>query len=323
MWGNKLGWILAGGMVILMIVAVASAYVVSSKLTEPTAFSQDEANFAAIELPRNARTLLPPQPRDADAGEVYWRAVADYQKNVNDYDRLGTTFNAERALAMEGVQAVIEAADCGKATLFDGRIEAAVGYGTRPGVNALHKVGAVVARLGIHYAQAKQFDEARKHLQASYALGYHLYDQRMSRMQLSAGLGLMAQSATVLKQVEKAAGDAAAAKRYEDFVSDYQQYYRDRIEPMERVLTSVDPKVLSKHVGDVFQIAERSQERVWRVEGVLKLGMFKYFTNTAGDRRAAISAVKAMLNDPDPAIVAAAVAARELTIEQYRTIGSR
>ena len=68
---------------------------------------------------------------------------------------------------------------------------------------------------------------------------------------------------------------------------------------------------------------EKSQERVWRVEGVLKLGMYKYYTNTAGDRRAAVRTVKSLLKDPDPAVAAAALAARELTIAQYRTIGAR
>lgn len=323
MWGNRLGWMLAAGLVIVMIVAIAAAYVVTGKRTEPTAFSRDSANLAEIKLPRNPRELLPPQSRDADAGDIYWRAVADYQKNINEYERLATTFDAKRALALDGVKAVLEAADYRRAALFAGRLEAAVGYGSRPGVIALHRVGAVVSRLGTDYAQKAQFEDARKYLLASYVLGFHLCDQRMSRLQLSAGLGLMAQSATVLKQIENADGNAAGGKRYEEFVSAYQSYYAERVEPMERVLTSIDPKVLSTHVGDVFEIVDNSQERVWRVEGVLKLGMFKYYTNTAGDRRAAVSKVKSMLDDPDPAVKAAALAARELTIAQYRTIGSR
>ena len=323
MWGNRLGWILAGALVVVMIIAIAAAYVVTGKRTEPTAFSQDPANLAVLELPRDPRQLLPTQRRDADAGAVYWRAVEDYQKNITEYERLTEAFDAKRAVALDGVKAVLEAADYRKASLFDGRIEAAVGYGSRPGVNALHRVGAVVARLGTDYAQKRQFDEARKYLLASYALGFHLYDQRMSRLQLTAGLGLMAQSATVLKQIENADGKTDAGKRYDEFVSSYQKYYTEHVEPMERVLTSVDPKVLANHVGDVFVIVDKSQERVWRVEGVLKLGMYKYYTNTAGDRRAAVRTVKSLLKDPDPAVAAAALAARELTIAQYRTIGSR
>ena len=89
------------------------------------------------------------------------------------------------------------------------------------------------------------------------------------------------------------------------------------------MITSIDPKVLARHVGDVFVLAEKSSERVWRVEAVLKLGMYKYYTNTPGDRRAARRMVRSLLNDPDPAIQTAALAANELTREQYRTIGSR
>jgi len=224
---------------------------------------------------------------------------------------------------MEGVKAVIEAADYQKASLFNGRTEAAVGYGSRPGVTALHQIGAIVSRIGTEHARKKEFDEARKCLQASFVLGYHLYQQRLSRMQLSAGLGLMAQSAIVLKQIENVQGNKEAADRYDKFVADYQQYYKERIEPLERVITSIDPKVLARHVGDVFVLAEKSSERVWRVEAVLKLGMYKYYTNTPGDLRAARRMVRSLLNDPDPAIQTAALAANELTREQYRTIGSR
>ena len=181
----------------------------------------------------------------------------------------------------------------------------------------------LLQRIGTEHARKKEFDEARKCLQASFVLGYHLYQQRLSRMQLSAGLGLMAQSAIVLKQIENVQGNKEAADRYDKFVADYQQYYKERIEPLERVITSIDPKVLARHVGDVFVLAEKSSERVWRVEAVLKLGMYKYYTNTPGDRRAARRMVRSLLNDPDPAIQTAALAANELTREQYRTIGSR
>lgn len=323
MWGNKLGWILAGAMVVLMVLTIGVAYVISSKQTSPTIFTQDEVMLAELQLPVDPKGLLPEQTQDGDARDVYWRAIGDYAQNANEYERLATTFDMKTALGMEGVGAMLEAAPYGRATLFDGKAEAAVGYGTRPGVGALHKVGGVCARIGTEYARLKSFPEAKRYLNATYVLGYHLYTQRMSRLQLSAGLGLMAHSATVLKQIASAEGNKEEAAKYERFVSGYQQYYKDHIEPMERVITSVDPTVQSEHVGDVFVIVDKSAERVWRVEGALKLGMYKYNTNTAGDRRAAIRKVKSLLADPDPAIAAAALAAKELTLEQYRTIGAK
>jgi hypothetical protein len=58
---------------------------------------------------------------------------------------------------------------------------------------------------------------------------------------------------------------------------------------------------------------------MWRVEAILKLGRYRFNAGRIGDQRNAIKTIKDLLtHDPDPVIRAAAQAAHDLTLEQYR-----
>jgi len=95
-----------------------------------------------------------------------------------------------------------------------------------------------------------------------------------------------------------------------------------QIEPTLRFVRSIDPKIVGTRTGDVFELARRSNERMWRVEAILGLGRVRYFAGaggTAGNQHVATRRVGEMAEtESDPAIRAAATVARDLTIEQYR-----
>lgn len=323
MWGNRLGWLISVLLVLAVAAVIAATYVVTSRRTEPTPFSRDPANLAAIQLPIDPHTLLPEPPRDEDAGDLYWQVYVDHRSHRESYDREAADFSLQRASELVGVKAALDAANFRRANIFTNRVDAAVGYGSSPAVTALQQVGAILARIGADYADKHQYSDAKRYLRAEFVLGLRLYDERMTRQQLSAALGLMAHAATVLSQIAVYQDDKTLAFQLNDYIKAQRTYNTDHIEPIARVITSVDPIVQPQHVGDVFVLAHQSAERVWRVESTLKLGMYKYNTNTAGDRRAAIREVGQLLTDPDPAVAAAAMAARKLTLEAYRTIGAK
>jgi hypothetical protein len=97
---------------------------------------------------------------------------------------------------------------------------------------------------------------------------------------------------------------------------------REQIDPVVAFVRSIDARVVGTRTGDVFELARRSGERMWRVEAVMALGRVRYFAGTsdsAADQRAAYALVKKLAeNDPDPVVRTAAAASRDLTIEQYR-----
>ena len=163
----------------------------------------------------------------------------------------------------------MEAADYRKAGIFAKRVDAAVGYGATPAVTALHQVGGILARIGTEYANKRQYAEAKKYLNAEFVLGLRLYEERMTRQQLSAAMGLMAHAATVLGQIAVYQDEKALKLKLDDYLKAQRTFTVDQIEPMARVITSVDPSVHPKHIGDVFVIA-RERIRFFRLLGAIK-----------------------------------------------------
>ena len=99
-------------------------------------------------------------------------------------------------------------------------------------------------------------------------------------------------------------------------------YIQENIDPVLHIVRSIDAKVVGEHTGDLFELAKRSRERMWRVEAILALGRVRFFAGeggTAANQRNAMRILRDLAeNDPDPIIRTAATAARDLTVEQYR-----
>jgi hypothetical protein len=146
-------------------------------------------------------------------------------------------------------------------------------------------------------------------------LGVALRRERLCWEEFSLGQEILAKSAMVLEN-----GDGGAA--WKAFEEQRLQFYDQQLDPTIRFLRSIDPKIVGTRTGDVFEMAKRSQDRMWRVEAILALGRVRFFTGTsrsAADQRAALAAVKKIAaEDPDTIVRTAAEAARDLTAEQYR-----
>ena len=59
---------------------------------------------------------------------------------------------------------------------------------------------------------------------------------------------------------------------------------------------------------------------MWRTSAILAIGRMRYNTPRRGDQLAAPRELKAWTTDPDPAVRAAANAASNLTLQQYRML---
>ena len=105
-----------------------------------------------------------------------------------------------------------------------------------------------------------------------------------------------------------------------DFDRQFSAYQDNRVMPIWAVLSSVNQDVINRTAGDVLVFARVSEEPMWRVEATLKLGRYKYDAGTLGDQISAARAVRQLTLDHDPNVAAAALAARDLTIETYRMI---
>jgi hypothetical protein len=326
MWGNSLGW--AVSMVIVALTATI-VYVVSASTrpARPTDFSDDPAHFAAIVLPALPAGALPaPMEQDSDAGELYRLAIGRFEQERILYERFAAsgTLASPDAEKLQAIDLLLQAASRPKMNLFAARPRDVVNYDhEHPPIEALRTLGKVcVDRLGLLNQKAGHADEAIRFYQAGFALGHHLARERVCYAELELGMELLSKTVPQLASVAESQGRTGDAAALRAFDAQRLALSRDRIDPVLRIVRTIDPNVVGRHAGDQFELARRSQERMWRVEAVLALGRLRYFVGTdgtAGTQRAAERMVRRLASEEaDPVVRTAAEAARDLAAEQHR-----
>ena len=121
---------------------------------------------------------------------------------------------------------------------------------------------------------------------------------------------------------------AAGAKSWRTCQTCSGAYFARRIafakglESTLRVVQAFDAKTVGTHTGDLFELAKRSKERMWRVEALMALGRVRYFAGTGGtaaNQRVAMALLREIAEeDEDYVVRTAAGAARNLTVEEHR-----
>jgi hypothetical protein len=324
MWGNSLGWLISAAIALATAGLLAFLAFGGGAVSSPTTFSSDERNLAVVELPVAPASLVATSEDHCDAGPLYREAMGVVGADMftyREFARAGKLAGGEKVRA--GVDPVVRATNCGGMRLFSDRPEDVVNYANqKPAMEELTLLGQACAdRLGLLNDKAGNSAEAKKYYEAAFALGAKLYRERVCWAECELGLSLMGRTASALAALAEKSGDAERAKRFRAFDEGRIKYVNERINPMLRVVRSIDPKVVAEHAGDLFVIADSSPERMWRVEAILALGRLRYFAGASGrsvNQRAAMVRLRELQNDPDAVIRAAAKAAVALTAEEYR-----
>ena len=184
-------------------------------------------------------------------------------------------------------------------------------------------MGKVTALLGMEQMRQDNLEEAGNDFAAVYSLGLKLYQERVSFAELAAGEDLMGLGDGGLVRVAKRLGNTDMVLSLSSVDADRLSRFDADIQPVWSVISSIDQSTMATHAGDMFQIAtDKNQEITWRVEAILHLGRLKYDASRRADEVAAQLLLDQMSEDQSEAapIRTAATLARDLTIEQYRTL---
>jgi hypothetical protein len=314
MWGNRLGWkisafiwALAIGLWVWLNLALA--------ITARTPLSLDEKNLSAISLPGGA---ILPQDDPGDSGELYRQAIALYQDQSTRCEEFAKD---PRGNPPPAIQLVLDAAGKSSMQLFSKTPEQFIDYKAldqHPPLDDLYSMGMTMNVAGLRFQQTGDLPSARQYFRAVYALGQNLARERLVYDEYQKGIGLMGGSLQGLLDCEKPG--SLRAKELNSQISEMEQYNSSFVQPIYNVLASADQGVIGANAGDVFAFATVSQDRMFRVEAILKLGRYRFDAQRRGDQLGASRYLRKLARDPDPIIRTAAGAATDLTIEQYRMI---
>jgi hypothetical protein len=314
MWGNALGWRIS---IVLFAVAMGFGLWLRAQMqiTDPTSLSLDAKNLAALSPPIGAEAVVA-QDQPGDAGEKYAAAGAMYLNDPDSYDDYAQKPDGPPPPAM---QLVIDATHLSGMNLFAKDPGSVIDYQSdHPELDSLGKIGQEMDAAGMRLARTGKNDDARKFLFAAYAMGVNLLRERVDYDEYSHGMGLMDGATTALAEMEPA--NSAKAQMLLDQASAMEGYNNDVVDKIYAVLVSADPVRIAANAGDIFRFATKSQERMFRVEAILKLGRYRFDAARPADQLAAPRFLRVLGQDSDPAVRAAAQAAAGLTLEQYRMI---
>jgi hypothetical protein len=320
MWGNALGWCISAVMVVATAGGITWLNRNMESISSRTAFSRDSDNGAAIALPVAPLTVLPGMTEPTDAGPIYRRAIEAYQKDPATYGRFSRAGRVNDVIDVPAIRILTEATNCSGATIFSDEPAQVVNFNPdKPELEALRTLGACARRAG-QLIEKTDPTEALRLYEATFALGAKLYAERLTYEELDTGLTLVAEASRMIHDLSAASGNTARAQACKAFDEARKSYVEQRIQPVQRIISSADQQVLEQHAGDVFYFARSAGDRTWRVEAIFKLGRYRFNAGRIGDQSNAMVVIRELLNDPDPVIQTAAAAARDLTQEQYRML---
>src|SRR5437870_3505550 len=223
MWGNRLGWALSA----LLVAMVARPLWVASHAPRPSAPSGVFPDLLArVALPTDPRAVVPEVMADScDSGDLYRNAIEEYQANRRAYDKYFSSPRSAQANKPKAVELLTQAARCSNMTLFSRTPGELLNYlPETPGVEAVERIGRMANQLGLLYRLDKDPQPARRYFEAMFALGYHLYTERLAWSEFTAGVNLMADAARGLAKLDTDAGKPDRAKWLEHFANVADQY---------------------------------------------------------------------------------------------------
>ncbi|MDB5326021.1 MAG: hypothetical protein JWM57_1590 [Phycisphaerales bacterium] len=321
MVGNRLGWGIAALLAVLFAL-VGMEIVDTNRLTAATSL------LSAASATDPLTTEVPPaavyRPEAAgDAGEIYRAAAAEVRAGGDvDY---GALLNSQDAAAIEAAPAVTKLIQAGPmvgAAIFATAPTTLVTYDTGyEELDALALAGRCLGRAAL-LRLAKEPDKAKGLFEAQFALGARLFTERLRYAEATTGLGLARDAAAGLREIAARAGDTRRAALLSTFDRSAAGLQTRRMDPVWNAVGAVDGGIIAQHAGDVFLLAGKdNKERLWRIEAILALGRHRFNLDRAADQLIVPRRLKELeTGETDPAVLAAIKAAKELTLEQYRTI---
>lgn len=329
MYGNKEGWVMS-----VAIIAVVGLMLWKFELLAAPSIAKPSGQFKNLREP----IALPVKPEevlagviteDRDAGDLYWQAIKLYQESPETYDKTRPKYT-DRLGELKAIDLLVQATSARNANIFLRKPELLVNYKYPwPEMDALYKLGIVANSIAFSFQAQGDEVQTKRYAHAAFSLGAKMFNERLTHGELDAGIKLMQASGDTLKTLAKKQNNKAEQDKWEQFGQATKGYYEAKILKLYQVVMSAGMVHIGANAGDVFELAQHNEDRMWKVEALLKVGRYRFNAARKGDQVGA----ERMLSDdptkygyqdwtksPDPAVRAAALAAKQMTVEEYRMI---
>lgn len=323
MWGNWLGWSISAAIVVTVMGLILMVERLAGVTTAPVDFAGGYSQITTIALPVPPAVVMP-EGQPGDPASIYRQIIPLVQEEWLLFERFVRNPTRQDLEGVEKTQVLNllrQARMLSPAPIFSTNPDQIVTYDQKPALEALDLAGNAALRAAMLKLKSDP-KQAIELSEAAFALGHSLYRERLTFGQLGLALQLVAGGAQIIERASKEINDTDRAEQALRFHTAAAEYRKTVLDPVNRIISSIDQRVIDRHAGDVFLAArQRDVDRMWRVEAVLKLGRYRYNASRRGDQLHATRVVRNLAQyESDPIVRLAAEKARDLTLEQYRMI---
>jgi len=335
---SKLGWVIAGIIVVALGIAI-TWFIVYPRPTSATRATRDEVlKLHEVSVPVTA--VLDREPSaGGNAADDYerailivkdernWEAIIEAQGKADD---MMTGTYVPDPTAMEAMKKIREHVSAGakkkqmdyifrytpKTLEVAYDVEKIKGFDN---IDGLQNVAGALNLLTKYYLGQKEWAEAVDLAKLQFTMGWHMMGERAMVDLVRRGMAIQDQA---LRDLEFLYGEMdgdhkgkiAKAKEYRFALQDIRDMFGTKLS----VLVNQQP-----NPGDVFRIADEDEDRCWRVQAILLLGVLKFTAPGRGDTRVRKDLIARYLDSDDPLEAAAAKAADAFTEEDFSVVGRK
>lgn len=340
---NKLGWLIAAGMVVVILAVVLLIWALPGSPSAPTAATTAPDRLRRIDVPPSIWGVVNPPTGSGLAADDYNKAVVEYY-NTRRYADL-QKMSAEQQLAIPQTKfpykvcrfilAGAAKKQMGYFTQYVPPTEA-VTYGYRemaemseadkppiPHLQAFTAMAKTALLYGRICEKNKDFREAERIYKAVLIFGWHVAEDRVRLWGFQVGLHIQRVAAERLAEFHAARGENDRGEKVGRFIEDLDRATRATNakagEALLRLTTSGH-----LYVGDLLNLAANDADPMWRVEAIHQLGLARAAMSKGGkkaDRKAIESLLTELKSQSDPLLKAAAEHALGMTVTDVRSAG--
>jgi hypothetical protein len=320
--GNKFGWVLAG-IFVVGIAAIVTMKFVFPQPEQPTSETRP-AVLAFQEPTADISPVVSLPTGSGNAADAYIKALDFYEENESSFNALRRRADAapsydltgsELALAEKLITLVEPGTKCKtmEMTFVHTPKELKVS-GFADKAEDLDRLSVIMDYLFAHYYTAKQLDKARRIANMQFILGWQMMNERARVYMTQIGMEIQLAALNRLERLAEEQDQTSKAEAIYAYQSQL-NLINNTFNIKNRLLRNVDPPA-----GDVFNIIEKDQDRAWRTEAILTLGILKFSSKShKGNMRVLNDYLDQYSQSDEPLYRAAAKVARECTKMQIET----
>lgn len=330
---NKIGWIIAGALVLVLIVIVIFRATGSSP-TPPTEATKNNPGLMEYHALTVSPSLFLQGRLEApgNAGEDYVKAIAMYRANaealnqeLGHIDQISSGTYTPKAANLQIIRDILDILTAAgakkemKYTLVLTPKEFIVKRSYKPG-DDLARLANLLGLLNSADVMNKNYAAMEKSFQACFTLGWHMMSERARATAMLNGIALQQAGLNDLESLYNVWQTEAHKQQLAGIAT-----YRTELTPL-REFTEGKCNIIWKNPpepGDLYRIIENDQDRVFRVDALLFLGAVRYtHAKFPADIRKTAVLLDQYEKSADLFEAAAATAAKKLTPEDFRQVGA-